>query len=76
MLNNNMPFRAIAKMTGGMVNLDMAEGMVTAVNGHFVRGVIRVVRGFFANKKANKAYEGLLKAEKVNHRNAGKEEKQ
>lgn len=31
----NMPFRGIAKMTGGAVSMDMAEGMVLAVNGHF-----------------------------------------
>lgn len=30
----NMPFRGIAKMTNGMVSMEMAEGMVTVVNGH------------------------------------------
>lgn len=52
----NMPFRAIAKMTEGMVCMEMAEGMVTAVNGHFFRGIGKVISGYFKNQKANKAY--------------------
>ena len=35
----NMPFRAIAKMTGGMVSMEMVEGIVTIVNGHLFRGL-------------------------------------
>ena len=35
----NMPFRAIAKMTGGMVSMEMVEGIVTMVNGHLFRGI-------------------------------------
>lgn len=60
----NMPFRAIAKMTGGMVSIEMAEGMVTAVNGHFFKGTGKIIAGFFRNARANKAYEKLLKNEK------------
>ena len=52
----NIPFRAIAKMTGGMVSMEMAEGIVTVVNGHFFRGMGRVIRGFFRNRKLNKKY--------------------
>ena len=29
----NMPFRAIAKMTGGMVSMEMVEGLLKVVNG-------------------------------------------
>ena len=47
----NMPFRAIAKMAGGMVEV---------VNGHFFRGAGQVITGFFLNRKANKKYESLL----------------
>ncbi len=57
----NMPFRAIAKMTGGAVSMDMVEGMVTLVNHHGLRGLGRVIGGFFANSKANKKYEEDLK---------------
>ncbi|SET82572.1 beta-glucosidase [Lacrimispora sphenoides] len=56
----NMPFRGIAKMTGGAVSMDMAEGMVLVVNGHFFRGMRRIIGGYFANAKANRAYEKKL----------------
>lgn len=60
----NMPFRGIAKMTNGMVSMEMVYGMVTAVNGHFFKGMKRIIGGFFANAKANKAYESGLSAKK------------
>lgn len=56
----NMPFRGIAKMTGGAVTMEMARGMVLVVNGHFFRGMKKIIRGFFANARANKAYEEKL----------------
>ncbi|MDC7288956.1 glycoside hydrolase family 3 C-terminal domain-containing protein [Blautia schinkii] len=56
----NMPFRGIAKMTNGAVSMDMVHGMVDAVNGHFLRGLKKIIGGFFANSKANKAYERKL----------------
>lgn len=34
----NMPFRAMAKMTGDMVDLAMVEGILMIVNGHFFKG--------------------------------------
>lgn len=56
----NMPFRAIAKMTGGAVSMEMVHGMVTVVNGQFFKGMKKIIGGFFANAKANKAYEAKL----------------
>ena len=56
----NMPFRAIAKMTGGMVDEKMVQGIVKVVNGHFFRGVGNIISGFFGNKHKNKQYEKLL----------------
>ena len=55
----NMPFRGIAKMTNGMVSMEMVEGMVTVVNGHFLKGIKKVIGGFFRNRKENKAYEAV-----------------
>ena len=52
----NMPFRAIAKMTGGMVSMEMVNGIVTMVNGHFFRGLGTAVTGFFRNRRKNKKY--------------------
>ena len=60
----NMPFRGIAKMTGGMVSMDMVHGMVNVVNGHFCKGMKQIIGGFFSNKKANKAYEAKLAAKR------------
>lgn len=56
----SMPFRGIAKMTNGVVSMEMAEGMVLVVNGHFLKGIKKVIGGFFSNAKANKAYEKKL----------------
>lgn len=53
----NMPFRAIAKMTGGMVSMEMVYGIVDVVNGHFFKGMGTVIGGFFRNRRLNKEYE-------------------
>lgn len=56
----SMPFRGIAKMTGGAVSMEMAEGMVLAVNGHLFKGLKKIIGGYFANAKANRAFEKKL----------------
>ena len=56
----NMPFRAICKMSGGMVSRDMVESIVKIANGHFFRGLGGVIGGFFKNRSANKKYEARL----------------
>ena len=56
----NMPFRSIAKMTGGAVSMEMVRGMVEVVNGHFFHGIGKVIAGYFRNAKANKEYEKKL----------------
>ena len=61
----NMPFRGIAKMTGGMVSMEMVEGMVTVVNGHFWKGMKQIVGGFFRNQRANRVYENKLTQKKI-----------
>ena len=56
----NMPFRGIAKMTGGMVSMEMAEGILTMVNGHFFKGAGQVIGGYIrsrGNKKKAKMME-------------------
>ena len=57
----NMPFRAMAKMTGGAVSMEMAKGFVELVNGHFFGGMGKIIGGFFRNSRKNKAYEAKLK---------------
>lgn len=56
----NMPFRGIAKMTGGAVSMEMVRGMVLVVNGHFFRGIKKIIGGFFVNLKENKTYKKNL----------------
>ncbi|MGO5313866.1 glycoside hydrolase family 3 C-terminal domain-containing protein [Bilifractor sp. LCP21S3_A7] len=56
MFQYNMPFRAIAKMTGGLVSMEMVKSIVEMVNGHFFRGMGGVIGGFFRNRKENKQY--------------------
>jgi len=51
----NMPFRGIAKMAGGMCTMEMAEGILTAVNGHFFKGLGAIIGGFFRSGKKRKA---------------------
>ena len=48
-------------MTGGAVSMEMVYGIVDAVNGYFMRGVKKVVGGYFRNRRNNKKYEKLLK---------------
>ncbi|MCR4797521.1 MAG: glycoside hydrolase family 3 C-terminal domain-containing protein [Lachnospiraceae bacterium] len=58
----NMPFRAIGKMTGGITDMRMAEGLVTMINGHFWSGLGRVISGYFKNKSANKKFEKMIRS--------------
>lgn len=57
----NMPLRAIAKMTNGMVGMDMVHGMVQIVNGEFFRGLGRVIGGFISNGVKNRRFERKLR---------------
>lgn len=57
----NMPFRAMGKMTGGAISMEMVDGIVKLVNGHFFGGLGKIIGGYFRNSKKNKAYEAKLK---------------
>ncbi|MDN6640876.1 MAG: glycoside hydrolase family 3 C-terminal domain-containing protein [Tetragenococcus sp.] len=50
----NMPFRTMAKMTNGMVNMSMVDHILTMVNGHFFKGCYRLVKEYFKNQKQQK----------------------
>ncbi|MHA6524007.1 glycoside hydrolase family 3 C-terminal domain-containing protein [Tessaracoccus sp. G1721] len=47
----NMPVRALGKMTNGMVNDEMVDGIVTLANGHHVRGLRAIIGGFVRNRR-------------------------
>jgi beta-glucosidase len=57
----NMPFRAIAKMTGGWVNMTMVRGMCDIANFHPLRGVGKILGGFVGNLCANAVYRKKLR---------------
>lgn len=52
--NYNMTFRAISKMTGGMINKEMVNHILTIVNGQFFRGLGRLIKAAFHNHQTNK----------------------
>ena len=56
----NMPFRAMGKMSGGMVSDRMVDDIVFLVNGHFFRGLGRLVVDFFRNLSANGSFKRKL----------------
>jgi beta-glucosidase len=59
----NMPFRAIGKMTGGLVDAAMVDGIVRIVNGHFFRGTGAVLRGFVRNRRADRRTARTLRGD-------------
>lgn len=54
-----MSFRGIAEMAGGMCTMEMAEGILTIVNGHFFKGTGRVIGGLFRSGKKRKAASAI-----------------
>jgi beta-glucosidase len=56
----NMPFRAYARNAGHIFTMEMVDGVVEIANGHFFKGLGRVISGFFHNKKLNKQGEREL----------------
>jgi beta-glucosidase len=49
-----MPFRGLAKMTGGSMDLPMVDGFLEIVNGHFFTGVGHFIAAWFRKGKADK----------------------
>ena len=60
----NMPFRAIGKMSGGLVSEKMTEDILTIVNGHFFRGFGRLIVDFFRNLKKSSDFNKSLRIKK------------
>ncbi|MDL4841988.1 beta-glucosidase [Aquibacillus rhizosphaerae] len=40
----HMPFRGVARMTGGVINMRMLDGILLIVNGHFFKGLRHVLK--------------------------------
>lgn len=47
----NIPFRGMAKMMGGRVSMDMSEDILMMANGHWHRGIARLIRDWFRRPK-------------------------
>ena len=56
----NMPIRAIAKMSNGMVSKKMTEDILFMINGHFWRGLGRLIVDFFKNLSNSSAFKKAL----------------
>lgn len=50
----NIPFRGMAKMMGGMVSMDMARDILLMANGHWHRGLFRLIRDWLGRPKPDK----------------------
>lgn len=47
----NMPIRGFAKMLGGMVTMEMAEGLTELANGHRIKGTAHLFKAWFQKNK-------------------------
>lgn len=43
---STLPFRAIGKMTGGQVTMEMVDGLLIAVNGRFIKGIKHLIKAY------------------------------
>lgn len=59
----NMPLRALAKMTSGMVSMGMVDGLVMELKGFWIIGLVRVLFEFIKNQVQNAALERRLAKE-------------
>lgn len=50
----NQTFTAIYKMTNGMINRKMITEVLNIVNGHFFRGITKLIPAYFENRKLSK----------------------
>lgn len=57
----NMPLRALAKMTSGMVSMGMVDGIVMEAKGQWGKGIVKVIREYLKNRKLNQRMAQHLK---------------
>ena len=57
----NMPLRALAKMTNGMVSMGMVDGLVMELQGFWLVGLVRVIFEFVKNLVLNAQMEKHLR---------------
>ena len=64
LFNYNMPLRAIAKMTGGIVSMGMVDGLVMELKGFWIIGILRTVGALVRNQVLNARMEKRLAGKK------------
>ncbi|MNJ62282.1 hypothetical protein D3C77_581190 [compost metagenome] len=60
----HMPFRGLARMTGGVINMPMLNGILMIINGRFFKGLSHVLkerRKLMKSKKTNKTMVSAAK---------------
>lgn len=62
LFNYNMPLRAVAKMTNGMVSMGMIDAIVMELKGFWIIGLLRLLVEFGLNRARNNALERRLNA--------------
>jgi len=60
----HMPFRGIARMTGGAVNMPMLNGILMIVNGHFFKGLSHLLKERNKMMTASKTKKTIVEATK------------
>lgn len=62
LFNYNMPLRAVAKMTNGMVSMGMIDALIMELKGFWIIGLVRLLVEFGLNRARNNALERRLNA--------------
>ena len=57
-----MPFRGLARMTGGIINMPMVDGILIMANGHFFRGLNHLLQERKKKIKREKAKKATISA--------------
>ena len=47
----NLPYRGLARMSGGMIDMAMLDGILLMSNGHFFKGSKVYIKSYFSKKK-------------------------
>ena len=66
----NMPLRALAKLTGGMVPMDAVDGLVMELRGYWGVGLIRMIAAFIKGRVLDRKMKKALQGDESRHRAA------
>lgn len=61
----NMPFRAMGKMTNGMMDTAMIDSIIVMCNGHFFKGFGSLIKAFRRNRKRQKEMKRSISNEEM-----------